>query len=331
MICAACSTENAEGDPFCSSCGMELVPTENEESPEAMPQQPVSPEALEEYKFLTLPKAPIAVTSSGATHIGLVKENNEDAYIVQVVEYPLHNIAVHVAVVADGMGSPPAGEVFAQIAVHEIWLGLRFLLPYFEQQENFTKWEFWKYLNTQIEKHLTVPVATANARTIRYTKAKQLPVGSCGTTIVLAVAICDLETGHVTCYGYNEGDARCLLVSEAEAIQLSRDHTIGGAPFRFLGRHDHLGGHIFKHETWFSEASFDSFGLILYTDGYWNMLNKNQILATWKEFGSRSSFCKEAISQALRVEAPDQASHDDRVTVGDDNITVAVINFQRKE
>jgi serine/threonine protein phosphatase PrpC len=329
LNCPSCNTENPEGEVFCVDCGTELAPQEQQcpqeitENITPATESPPDPAALEEFKFLTLPKVPIKVSSAGATHVGLVKENNEDCYVVEVVGYPLHKIAVHVAIVADGMGGEAAGEVCGQIACHETWSGIRFLLPYFEMQNGFTKLEFWQFLNRQLEQHLPAQVASANTRVVRYGAAKKIKRGNFGATIVVAVIVYDLETGHVILHGYNEGDARCALVIGDQFQQLSHDHTIAGNPFRFLGRSDHISGQSFKWEIWMSEAEFQSFWMLLYSDGLWNMLSPEQISQICKLSQNPQEACGIFIDQTLRVETPyGKTLGDERVQTGDDNITI---------
>lgn len=321
MKCPSCNEEVIEGEEFCGSCGTELAPKEQPEPSALTEQAPMTPEEAEELKYLTLAPEPIAVRSSAATHTGLVKENNEDAVSMQVVLYPLHQIEVHVAILSDGMGGEPAGEVCAELAVHETWLGIRFLLPYFEQQHGFTKLDFWRFLNRQLKSHLPAQIASANNRVSRYGAAKQFKRGGFGATIVVAVTVCDLETGHVIVHGYNEGDARCAIVCGEKLNQLSTDHTVAGNPIRFLGARDHISGASFRWETWMAEAEFPSFWVITYSDGLWNMLSPDQILATTDH--GPDEFCSALVEQALHVEIPHgKTLGDERVTVGDDNVTI---------
>lgn len=324
MKCPSCEFENSENEEFCSGCGTELAPKEQADDPPAVTEQkPMTPEEVEEYKFLTLPKVPIATSSAGATHTGLVKENNEDAFIVQVVEYPLHKIAVHVAILSDGMGGEPAGEVCGELAVHETWCGIRFLLPYFEQQHGFQKLDFWRFVNRQLESYLPAQISSANNRVSRFGAAKQFKRGGFGATIVVAVTVCDLETGHVIVHGYNEGDARCAVAIGRQFTQLSKDHTIAGNPYRFLGRHDHISGTSFNWEVWMAEADFQAFWVLLYSDGLWNMLSPVEVTNLTNQLEDPQEVCSTLVEQALHVETPfGKTLGDERVTTGDDNVTI---------
>lgn len=333
MKCPNCQTDNPDGEEFCVNCGTELAELKQETaraqandppSAESPPPQHLDSAALEEFRLLTTPKVPIAVMSAGLTHTGLVKENNEDAIVVQTVEYPVHKIAVHVAIVADGMGYEPAGEVFGQMAAHETWMGIRFLLPYEEQQHGFGKADFWKFTNNQISRFLPAQVASANKRIRNYAAFKKLKLGECGSTIVVVVAVCDLETGYVKAYGYNIGDARAAVVIGDSFTQLSKDHTIAGAPYRFLGKHDLISGTEFSWEFWAAEAQTSSVWVLLYSDGLWNMLSPEQMTQTCGSSDNPQSLCGRLIQEALQVEKPYGLTlGDEKVTTGDDNATVA--------
>jgi serine/threonine protein phosphatase PrpC len=342
--CPACPNQNAEGELFCSVCGTELAESVQEQPPETHtvadglleaptetpPESPpLNPEALEEFRLLTVPKVPISVVSFGTTHVGLVKENNEDALIVERVEYPLHKIAVHVVVLADGMGGEPAGEVFGQMAVHETWTGIRFLLPFHEQQLGFSKLEFWRFTNSQIAKNLQAQVASANKRIRNYAAFKKFEVGECGSTIVVAVAVCDLETGYVKLHGYNIGDARLAVVMGDQFTQLSTDHTIAGAPYRFLGKYDHISGSQFSWEFWAAEASVSAVWILLYSDGFWNMISPQRMTQKCSVSNSPKRLCLGMVKEALCVAVPHgRELGDERVTTGDDNITFGAIQIQ---
>jgi len=333
-IKCVCGQVNPKGEEFCGQCGTQLI-AGSVSTEVAVPEaSAMDPSALEEFKLLTLPKVPINVTSSGLTHVGLQKENNEDCIFITEVSYPVHKMSVHVMIVADGMGGEPAGEVFGQMACYETWLGIRFLLPYEEQQHGFSRLDFWRYMDRQLDQHLQAQIASANSRIVRYARMKQFKAGSCGATIVVAVVICDLETGRVKIHGYNEGDARCALVipennGSEKFLQLSLDQTISGYPFRFLGRHDHIGGNSFNWEIWLGERELQSFWVLLYSDGLWNMLSPDSMTQAAESATNPKALCDLLLANALTVREPyGKQLGDDKVTTGDDNISIAALRCE---
>ena len=327
--CPGCGNVNSPNEEFCGQCGRELIAKNGPTEVATNQQQPMNPAQLEEFKFLTLPKAPINVASAGLTHVGLVKENNEDCLFVTEISYPVHKMAVHVMIVADGIGGEPAGEVFGQMACLETWLGIRFLLPYEEQQHGFTKLDFWRFIDRQLDQYLQAQIASANSRIVRYGKMKQFKPGTYGATIVAAVVICDLETGRVKIHGYNEGDARTALMIGSEFMQLSTDQTISGFPFRFLGRHDHIGGNSFNWEVWLGERELQSFWVLLYSDGLWNMLSPDNMTEAADTTTDTKALCDVLLANALSVREPyGKQLGDEKVTTGDDNITIAALRCE---
>src|SRR3989338_8173009 len=143
----------------------------------------------------------------------------------------------------------------------------------------------------------------------------------------MATAVCDLSIGHVKVYGYGEGDARCVLVAGNKLVQLPRDQTVGGKPNRYLGKNESdPGGYEFRYEIWFAEADFQSFWVLLYTDGLWNMLSDERIITACNTFEQPQELTEALVKQALEVTIPHgRTLGDDKVQPGDDNVTVAAI------
>lgn len=318
MVCPGCATKNPLHEDFCIKCGRDLNPSTDSIPPPTEAQSIVGESRVnDELRFFTAASYPIQAAVQSVTHPGLSGKNNEDAVVTDGVDFPKHNIAVRFAIVADGMGGEKAGEVLAKQAVYDIAAGIWFLIPSFEQHLDFDKLDFWKFLNNQFENFLSAQVASANQRVRRYGAAKKLKSGSYGATVVLAVTICDLETGHIMVHGFNAGDARCYKIGQ-EITQLSEDHTIQGAPTQFLGAHEHLTGKAFKCEVPMSAGEQKSMTLVLCTDGLWNMLGPEDI--------RKYQDPEEMLQAALSVEIPHGRAFDSRVQVGDDNITIAVIH-----
>src|SRR3989338_3642429 len=78
--CPSCNASNPPDEEFCGNCGTQLSPSEEPADNPATndPPQEMTEQEREEFKLLTLPKTPIAVSSHGATHIGRVVEYGKD-------------------------------------------------------------------------------------------------------------------------------------------------------------------------------------------------------------------------------------------------------------
>ena len=137
----------------------------------------------------------------GQTHIGLVRENNQDA-----LEYGTLNDTAQYAVVCDGMGGANGGNIASKIAVEVI--GSRIRDGYRDNASPGSP-----------ELMLTSAMATANAGV--YDRAQREPeLNGMGTTVV-AVITC----GH-TAYISHVGDSRLYLYRDGNLSQVTRDHSV---------------------------------------------------------------------------------------------------------
>jgi len=134
----------------------------------------------------------------GQTHIGLVRETNQDA-----LEYGVLNDVAQYAVVCDGMGGANGGNIASKIAVEVI--GSRIRDGYQE--------------SSSAEHLLTSAMATANAGVFDRAQREEALSGM-GTTVV-AVITC----AH-TAYISHVGDSRLYLYREGNLSQVTRDHSV---------------------------------------------------------------------------------------------------------
>ena len=137
----------------------------------------------------------------GQTHIGLVRENNQDA-----LEYGTLSDTAQYAVVCDGMGGANGGNIASKIAVEVI--GSRIRDGYRETQNPGS-----------VEHLLTSAMATANAGV--YDRAQREPMLSGMGTTVVAVITCE----H-TAYISHVGDSRLYLYRDGKLSQVTRDHSV---------------------------------------------------------------------------------------------------------
>lgn len=135
----------------------------------------------------------------GQTHIGLVRENNQDA-----LEYGILNDRAQYAVVCDGMGGANGGNIASKIAVEVIGSRIR---------------DGYRENPASPEHLLTSAMVTANVGV--YDLAQKEPeLTGMGTTVV-AVITCD----H-TAYISHVGDSRLYLYRDGNLSQITRDHSV---------------------------------------------------------------------------------------------------------
>lgn len=137
----------------------------------------------------------------GQTHIGLVRENNQDA-----MEYGTLNETTQYAVVCDGMGGANGGNIASKIAVEVI--GSRIRDAYREQAGIISP-----------EHLLTSAMATANIGVYDRAQREETLIGM-GTTVVAAITCGD------TAYISHVGDSRLYLYRNGALSQVTRDHSV---------------------------------------------------------------------------------------------------------
>jgi protein phosphatase len=135
------------------------------------------------------------LASHGLTDVGLRREANEDAYLVDVER--------GLFAVADGMGGHAAGEVASRLAIETLASGLESGASDSEEE---------------MRRSLTAVIQAANERIAREIRARESLRGM-GTTVV--AALCRgtrLVVAHV-------GDSRAYLVRDGLIERLTRDHS----------------------------------------------------------------------------------------------------------
>ncbi len=137
----------------------------------------------------------------GQTHIGFVRENNQDA-----LEYGTLNDTTQYAVVCDGMGGANGGNIASKIAVEVI--GSRIRDAYREGTGQVSP-----------EHLLTSAMATANIGVYDRAQREEMLSGM-GTTVVAAITCGD------TAYISHVGDSRLYLFRDGVLTQITRDHSV---------------------------------------------------------------------------------------------------------
>lgn len=137
----------------------------------------------------------------GASDIGTMRNNNQDAFINTV----LSSNAV-LSVVCDGMGGANAGNVASSIAVNTI--------------TEYVKRSFTPDIKSSSAKNLLVSAIESANSEIFEQASNNSHYNGMGTTAVVALVV-----GN-TAFLSHVGDSRAYLVSKDEAVQLTKDHSM---------------------------------------------------------------------------------------------------------
>jgi protein phosphatase len=171
------------------------------------------------------PGALLAVQSYGITDRGMVRENNEDQFLiatlvkalhVQQTSLPIQEIQhshdrSYLFVVADGMGGHAAGETASALAIESVEHFILETLKWFSELKGAGE--------DEVLSEFQLALKQANARLVA--DGSQHPdLYGMGTTLTLAYSLNDvLFVAHV-------GDSRCYLFRNAALLRLTTDHTV---------------------------------------------------------------------------------------------------------
>lgn len=176
---------------------------------------------------LVLPETrSFTVASGAATHVGLVRKNNEDHYLIATLAKALEVKATslhqprsvkfsrqegYLFVVADGMGGAAAGEKASSVAVQSVERFVLDALDFFLHNPSGE--------NSSVVKELAHAVERADRAVIEKAET-DLRLTGMGTTLTLAYVVgSELYLGHV-------GDSRAYIYRHGKLKQISHDHTL---------------------------------------------------------------------------------------------------------
>ena len=238
------------------------------------------------------------------TDVGRRRGLNED--------YVWVNEQAGIYIVADGMGGQEAGDLASQLAAT---MAGQFIATHLEQHI--------EPLSAMIAKELMTGAIEAANETVLMAAREAEQSRPMGAAIVVAVVKPpNIYISHV-------GDARAYLLQDSELIRLTEDDSwvaqlvAAGLLTEEKARHHPLGHVLTKAvgqnspvEPTFTEvAAAAGNWLLLCSDGLWNMVNDEQILAELQESNDDPARAVEAL-----VEAANEAG-------GKDNISVIVIKI----
>ena len=149
--------------------------------------------------------AHVEIRAVGATHRGMQRTSNEDAFLVMREE--------SVYVVADGMGGPAGGAIASERAVDAIAAAFR--------DDTAARRPLAHAHVPRIAAELVESIGAAN-EAIHEVASKNGHLSEMGTTVVLARF--DANNGRL--YVGHVGDSRCYRLRDGALEQLTRDHTM---------------------------------------------------------------------------------------------------------
>lgn len=257
------------------------------------------------------------VRGFGRTNIGLVREANEDHFLIAELsrmmrvsqtslpqpEILFGNRRGHLFLIADGMGGHRGGELASSLTVTTIE---RFMLDVFRKAEDF------KTALTQ-----------AHARLLNET-VRHPEVTGMGTTLTMAIA------NNWNLYLVHAGDSRCYLFRDRKLRQLTTDHTMvaelvrrGVVKPEDAAHHRYrnvvtnvVGGSQTSVTAEVRELDLEpGDALLLCTDGLTDMLTDDQIGEILESEPDSTTACGRLVDKALE--------HGGR-----DNITAIVARFE---
>ena len=169
--------------------------------------------------------SPVRVDVSGLTHLGRIRTNNEDHFLVTRATRGLETIQTslpagdlperagevnYVMVVADGMGGHAAGEVASRLAISAL-VGLALQIP---------DWIFWVDSEHALEMERRTRRAVQQVGSMLVDRGRQdAALRGMGSTLTVARSCGrDLLIVHV-------GDSRAYLLRAGRLERLTKDHT----------------------------------------------------------------------------------------------------------
>ncbi len=175
-------------------------------------------------------------SGGGATDVGRIRPSNQDAFFLSE--------GLGLAVVSDGMGGAPAGDVASRLAVEQVALEVG--------SGGRERWSPWD--SASVLALLGDAIETAHMEIRRHGLAHPADAGL-GATVTVLLADAEARrfaVGHV-------GDSRAYLLRRGVFSQLTRDHTLlqehvdeGRIPPRAAARHPF--GHILSQVLGMSEG-----------------------------------------------------------------------------
>jgi serine/threonine protein phosphatase PrpC len=290
----------------------------------------------------------LKLTAADKSDVGKQREQNEDCAYKRVESSEEGDLGLFV--VADGMGGYKAGEVASKLAIETIRKTLdNFFKPLPEQltlkldsaalnrainastassdaspassAANKTRKLSETSIGPAIEQQLTTAVEEANRAIVRYGE-QQSGARGLGSTVTAAL----IQNDQV--YIANVGDSRTYLLRQGKLSPLTKDHSLVAKlvesnqitqdevythPQRNLIYRSLGAGHKNVEVDIFRAVLLPNDKLLLCSDGLWEMIRHQDLLAILSEHASPQVICDKLIEHANE-------------SGGEDNITAIVVH-----
>ena len=265
---------------------------------------------------------------AGRTHVGCVRDHNEDSFVIadlgrwlEVLETSLAvpDVAKRIAgpkgtlmMVADGMGGHGGGEVASAVAVDTIAQFALYAMPWMTQPNDDSEKELLEQLGNAMTQ--------CQERLQQVAVRKHIDQLKPGTTLTIAYAL------WPKLYVAHAGDSRLYLARGDELVQITTDHTVGqtlrdqGALGEGPSRFDHIlvnvvggGGEQVQAEAHALTLEAGD-RVLMCSDGLTGHVSDGSIEAELARGSSSAQACDALIESAI-------------AGGGTDNITVIVASF----
>lgn len=273
----------------------------------------------------------VAVDAAGLSHVGRVRENNEDHFLIsrmgRFMEVEHTNIpddmrperfeeCFYGMIVADGVGGGVAGEVASRTAIRAI----------VDMAATSPNWIFRlddDKLVTELRQRLRIRAGQIHDELIRTAKSDPSLKGF-GTTMTIALSVGNvLFLSHI-------GDSRAYVFRQGTLQQLTHDHTLAQElTDKGFTNQDGVPVERFRHVL--TQALTDRVGpvepevitvdledrdrVLLCTDGLTDLVDDGAIASVLAQEVSSAEVCRTLIERALEAG-------------GTDNVTVALTSYR---
>ncbi|MFQ5410371.1 MAG: PP2C family protein-serine/threonine phosphatase [Anaerolineales bacterium] len=234
---------------------------------------------------------PVRIEAVAVTHIGRMREINQDSVYERVVQTAAGE-SIGLLLVADGVGGHKAGQIASQLTVESIRRALGDVFG--DADANVTKplrdiatLEAVRRPAEYFEDRLRRAVEKANLTLFEYAVNHREAAGNMGSTVTGVLLKGSLAVGA------NVGDSRTYLFSGDELHQLTQDHSLvaqmiaaGQLPAQAVYDHPQrnvitrsLGNaELVQIDTWQRQLQPGD-TLLLCSDGLWELLGDDSLIA----------------------------------------------------